>query len=481
MSRLSELLNPAPTCNAQGSPTGSLSHDAPGDLGQDQKTKTLTLTQTQAGSPTQKSTLESPLETLASAATSSTPLASPTYPLGPPLHSLGASFSTHSSSRPASSRISPPLPLELSHQPEQALGKFSPGLEQYHHSSSHEVRTRRLSDIANDVSRVLPPLRRSLPDESIQTATPLPIEPYHDGINSWHNKINDQSIKISPETLSLKPKQESETPEDPPAVSPGPTKSSRRLLSTDSTTSQQDEVEVKSEAMESSEILQDHTQIDKEGAQGKEYDMTSRRSSRVIEPIHVRNVVDMKQDSNDQPPSTTAETSTPRSLTKPKAAPSRKRAAPKPKVEKKGTASAVKPAKKRKIEPESVNGTPSLQRSGTPASSRASKTPAPASRKRQSVTPARSSSVVIPNYDEEEEGDDDDDEEDNELFCVCRKPDDHTWMIACDGPCQDWFHGRCVGIDEKDGNLIDKYICKLQRILLIQLSPGNIQTRVNSL
>lgn len=32
-------------------------------------------------------------------------------------------------------------------------------------------------------------------------------------------------------------------------------------------------------------------------------------------------------------------------------------------------------------------------------------------------------------------------------------------MIACDGPCEEWFHGRCVGIRERDGELIDKYIC----------------------
>ena len=49
--------------------------------------------------------------------------------------------------------------------------------------------------------------------------------------------------------------------------------------------------------------------------------------------------------------------------------------------------------------------------------------------------------------------------DENELFCICRGPDDHTWMIACDGGCDDWFHGRCVGMDEKDGKLIEKYIC----------------------
>lgn len=48
---------------------------------------------------------------------------------------------------------------------------------------------------------------------------------------------------------------------------------------------------------------------------------------------------------------------------------------------------------------------------------------------------------------------------DGEVFCICRKGDNHTWMIACDGGCDEWFHGRCVDIRERDGELIDKYIC----------------------
>jgi COMPASS component SPP1 len=47
-----------------------------------------------------------------------------------------------------------------------------------------------------------------------------------------------------------------------------------------------------------------------------------------------------------------------------------------------------------------------------------------------------------------------------ELYCVCRKPDSGKWMIGCDG-CEDWFHGECINVAEKDGDLIDKYFCKL--------------------
>ena len=126
---------------------------------------------------------------------------------------------------------------------------------------------------------------------------------------------------------------------------------------------------------------------------------------------------------------------------------------------KKGTANLIKKpaAKKRKVEAESKDGTPFSQRSATPTSSRASKTPVPKGRKRGSATPVQSSPA--PGTAEDE---DDDEDEDSELFCICRKPDDHTWMIGCDGGCEDWFHGRCVNMNERDGKIIDKYICLWQ-------------------
>lgn len=126
---------------------------------------------------------------------------------------------------------------------------------------------------------------------------------------------------------------------------------------------------------------------------------------------------------------------------------------------KKGTAKKSAP-KKRKLdaqETDSLDG----RRSNTPASSRAGK--APVGRKQGSVSVASSPapenkkkvSNDVPTDDVE-----DNDADDGELFCICRKPDNHTWMIACDGGCEDWFHGKCVNIDPKDANLIDKYICK---------------------
>ncbi|CAN8100218.1 unnamed protein product [Discula destructiva] len=59
-------------------------------------------------------------------------------------------------------------------------------------------------------------------------------------------------------------------------------------------------------------------------------------------------------------------------------------------------------------------------------------------------------------------GDDDeyeDEESDHGPYCLCRGPDDHRWMIACD-MCEDWFHGECVGVDKAIGEaLIVRYVC----------------------
>lgn len=52
-----------------------------------------------------------------------------------------------------------------------------------------------------------------------------------------------------------------------------------------------------------------------------------------------------------------------------------------------------------------------------------------------------------------------DDDSDNGLYCLCRGPDDHRWMICCEG-CDDWFHGECINLSKEVGeNLIEKFIC----------------------
>lgn len=118
------------------------------------------------------------------------------------------------------------------------------------------------------------------------------------------------------------------------------------------------------------------------------------------------------------------------------------------------TGSAKPPSKKLKV---ATDGTPSARGSTTPTASRASRTPAAPGRKR-STPSALSHSPAPPPEDDDADGS-------TEVFCICRRPDNHTWMIACDGGCDDWFHGSCVNIAEADGDLIDKYICKHGRSL----------------
>lgn len=139
---------------------------------------------------------------------------------------------------------------------------------------------------------------------------------------------------------------------------------------------------------------------------------------------------------------------------------------------KKGTATKKPAAKKRKLnaqDGDSVDG----RRSNTPVSSRASKTPAPKKQGSASVagSPApeskkKGSKKTVPNESDEESV-----EDANEVFCICRRPDNHTWMIACDGGCEDWFHGKCVNIDPRDADLIDKYICKFYKCPSIFIYP----------
>ncbi|KAK4871330.1 hypothetical protein LT330_000567 [Penicillium expansum] len=131
---------------------------------------------------------------------------------------------------------------------------------------------------------------------------------------------------------------------------------------------------------------------------------------------------------------------------------------------KKGT--AKKPAaKKRKVndpDADSVDG----RRSNTPVS-RASKTPA---KKQSSVSIAGSpppeekkkpqkKKKKGPKPAAAQEDDDSDSFDENAIFCICRRPDNHTWMIGCDGDCDDWYHGKCVNIDPRDADLIERYIC----------------------
>jgi COMPASS component SPP1 len=131
---------------------------------------------------------------------------------------------------------------------------------------------------------------------------------------------------------------------------------------------------------------------------------------------------------------------------------------------KKGTAKKSA-AKKRKVndpDGDSVDG----RRSNTPVS-RTSKTPG---KKQDSVSIAGSPAPEPkkkppkkkkgPKPPTAQGNDDSDSFDENAVFCICRRPDNHTWMIGCDADCDDWYHGKCVNIDPRDAELIDRYICK---------------------
>ncbi|RAR15972.1 zinc finger phd-type protein [Stemphylium lycopersici] len=123
-------------------------------------------------------------------------------------------------------------------------------------------------------------------------------------------------------------------------------------------------------------------------------------------------------------------------------APSKKRPAPASasasSLKKKGTAKTSKPNKKRRVDNK------------------------PAPKASQAGTPAPESSPA-PDYSSQPHASDDDGEssEDHNLYCLCKKPDNHRWMIGCDGGCDDWFHGDCVNMKQADEELVDKFICPL--------------------
>ncbi|KAJ5582363.1 hypothetical protein N7535_000983 [Penicillium sp. DV-2018c] len=131
---------------------------------------------------------------------------------------------------------------------------------------------------------------------------------------------------------------------------------------------------------------------------------------------------------------------------------------------KKGAAKKTAPRKRKVNDPdaESMDG----RRSNTPVS-RTSKTPG---KKQSSVSIAGSpppeekkkpqkKKKKAPKAAAIQDNDDSDSFDENAVFCICRRPDNHTWMIGCDADCDDWYHGKCVNIDPRDADLIDRYIC----------------------
>ncbi|KAL8787910.1 MAG: hypothetical protein Q9213_001937 [Squamulea squamosa] len=424
MADLSSLLNPAPSSDPTLQEADAIEKSSVNG-----KTRPANLPHVKTASLNeQQPSIKSPLDTLADAATSSAPLLSPTNPIYFMNIGAYAPSNIQSSSRSTSSRITPPLP---SHAPGLTSPTFSPGLQQYHHPTGNELRARRASEAAEHLSDSLPPLRQSISDQRfpeivqpieppLQDDPPTPILP---GITAAAN-LDHPSTLYGIGEMPM-PSQFRE-------ASPQPFVAAQ---TSNLPTTQSEQVEVKTET---TDIVPNLTSPPPLPAYLPEPSAATRPES---EPSVVPMTDTTAQSS---PAATPANDSSQGAMLKPPPATGRKRPAPK-----KGTATAVKPAaKKRKVETaESIEKSSPAR--GTPTSSRASKTPAPRNRRRDSATPQRSSSVVNNDEDEDEDG----------VFCICRGPDNHTWMIACDGPCEDWFHGKCINMTEKEGELIEKYYC----------------------
>ncbi|MCJ1284198.1 hypothetical protein MMC26_003529 [Xylographa opegraphella] len=431
MSKLANLLNPAPSsdasANAQTTPNGETR----------QHNRNISLT--------------SPLEALAIAATTSSPAHSTTHFITTPMMPSSSSQRTYSesTSRPDSSHISLPMPHALAH----SSPSFSPPFD-HHAPNNNQMSTRKLSDISNGEPRQLPPLNSSVSDE-IDNSREAPLR---DGpLVDKH----DQQVNTSEQHL----------PSFHQVMDPSPVPTSPRVIkSSISTMAAQNETELpfdRSQQEIKPEVEEQSASFAQNGKHAlspnqEQLDGPSDQITAEADITPAPTVVAMKREDSTLGFQAEVEAVVPENghLSTPQPVAAMKRSAPKEKkVEKKGIASAIKKptAKKRKLDLDSVDGTSISQRSGTPASSRASKTPGPRNRKQGSTTPMQSSPA--PMSKDPDTNDDDDVDDDSELFCICRKPDDHTWMIGCDGGCEDWFHGRCVNMNERDGNLIDKYIC----------------------
>ena len=439
MSKLSELLNPAPSGSEISPTTSQASKVHPLVLdGRNHRTTSISY----GGSPThtRHNSITSPgLEALADVASNSAPIPSPTTQhTGSFVHPtpFPPSYSQYGS-RPSSSHTALPS-LSADYNQSHGTHSASHSLGQYHHQSSGE---RRMSDLTD--SSIRPPILQQSPTHTHATFSPEARQPlsgiidYANGVLP-HHEVHE-TLRAEQGSIGTGEQPTKDAPSTSQIRQPSPIHS-QTLSNADVPPSQSEQIEVKAEVADNAvKISKVDGQPDGQPAE------ESQAANKIIESPTPAIATEIKDDAT---PATAVDPSI-AAPSKPKVPPSKKRAAPK-----KGTASAVKHAnKKRKLDIESGEGTPSAQRSGTPLTNRASNTPVPKTRKQGSETPARSSSVL--NGADDEDGS----EEDTEAYCICRKPDDHTLMIGCDGPCEDWFHVRCVSMDSVKAKLISKWYC----------------------
>ncbi|CAB0044321.1 unnamed protein product [Trichogramma brassicae] len=48
--------------------------------------------------------------------------------------------------------------------------------------------------------------------------------------------------------------------------------------------------------------------------------------------------------------------------------------------------------------------------------------------------------------------------QDDQAYCICRSSDSSRFMIACDS-CEEWYHGDCINITEKEAKHIKQFFC----------------------
>ncbi|KAK5685130.1 COMPASS (complex proteins associated with Set1p) component [Elasticomyces elasticus] len=403
---LSSLLNPEPATAAQASPDVN-NNERKSSLGYEQQQQEQHYTYP-------PSTAVEAAEALATLAASEAP---------PPTQY----YTSHAATSPL--ELPPPTPTTTARQPS------SPTLEQYQTSSRSPEQQRRPSIISPALT--LPPLQNlTSPPLEEQTQTPRVLhhqrqQPTPE--SAYISSTLHQQVPSAPMMQPRLPSQLDGTSSSPPP----PTTSSP---------------------------------------------VTGRRSS--VQPTELKTVAALKQEHSVSTQSPLRESSVPMPSTESavpsgmqgvsnsdSANPVVKHKKTAPSKTKKGTASVSKrsaaggnnngpPSKKRKVE---------VKRSETPASRAVGKgsttggsSPVPSTQRSQS----RSRSEEAERDEEEAYGSSGNDDggsgegdDSGDLYCICRKPDNGTFMIGCDGTCDDWYHGKCVGIEERDKNLIDKYLC----------------------
>ncbi|CAI6364913.1 unnamed protein product [Macrosiphum euphorbiae] len=75
-------------------------------------------------------------------------------------------------------------------------------------------------------------------------------------------------------------------------------------------------------------------------------------------------------------------------------------------------------------------------------------------RQRRSSENSKSINDYSEESDTDREGNMTSEDDPHRLWCVCRKPHNNRFMICCD-TCEDWFHGKCVGITKALGEQME--------------------------